>query len=181
MEMTPMTTAQAQPRPKTSHTSTVRELARGALAPLIAAAVVLALLAGWVATGGFGTIARERITVLDAAVAMPSTPGLTAAYLTISDSGAHADELVSVATPDAQESMLMGDSKSAGAGVMRQLTGIAVPAHSTVTLGPYTTDIQLTGLGTAKLKLGGTIPLTLTFRDLGPVTVQARIVAPGTT
>lgn len=177
--MAPMTTAQAQA--KTTRTSTVRELARGALAPLIAAAVVLALLAGWVATGGFGTIARERITVLDAAVAMPSTPGLAAAYLTISDSGAHADELVSVATPDARQSMLMGDSQASGAGVMRQLTGIAIPAHSTVTLGPYTTDIQLTGFGAAKLKLGGTIPLTLTFRDLGPVTVQARIVAPGTT
>ena len=174
-----MTTAQTQAR--TTAASTVRELARGALAPLVAVAVVLALLVGWVVGGGFGTIAREKITVLNAAVAMPSTPGLTAAYLTISDSGAHADELVSVATPAARQSMLMGDSQAAGAGVMRQLTGIAVPEHSTVTLGPYTDDVQLTGVGSAELKFGATIPLTLTFRDLGPFTVQARVVAPGTT
>lgn len=158
----------------------MREAARGAIAPLLAAGVVLALLAGWVATGGFGTIARERITVQGAAVVVPSTPGLTAAYLTISDDGAHSDELVSVSTPVATQSMLMGESESAGAGVMRQLGGIAVPAHASVTLGPYTEDVQLSGISASQLTLGRTIPLTLTFRNLGPITVQARVIASGT-
>lgn len=148
-----------------------------AAVPASAGASVLVLLTGWVLAGGFGTLAREHIDVLDARIPRPSTPGLTALYLTLRDTGPEADALIAVSTPDARVAMLMADRDADGSGVMEHVASITVPAHGAVALGPYTLDIVLEDTGT--LHVGQDVPLTLTFRTLGTVTADARVVAAG--
>ena len=155
----------------------VLSVAKAAAAPVMAAAVVLGVLVVWVLTGAFGTVARERIEIADARAPLPTTPGLTAVYLTMSDTGAEGDELLSAETSGARTTMLTGDRERDGAGAMTQLAGITIPAHGKVELGPYTEDIMLEGV--RPLHVGQTVMLTLTFRTLGTVTVPVNVVAPG--
>lgn len=155
----------------------VRSAAKAAALPAAVGAAVLALLAVWVLGGGFDTLARERIEVVDARAPMPSTPGLTAVYLTITDSGAASDELIGASTPAAHEAMIMGEQQVEGGGVMQRLPAVSIPAHGSVSLGPYTDDIMLQDPGS--LHVGESVTLTLTFRTLGTVDVPVRIVAPG--
>lgn len=151
--------------------------AKAAAAPALAAAVVLGVLVVWVLTGGLGTVARERIEIADARAPLPTTPGLTAVYLTVSDTGAEGDELLSAEASGAQTTMLTSNQEHGGAGVMTQLTGITIPAHGVVELGPYTEDIMLEGV--RPLRIGQSMTLTLTFRTLGTLTVPVSVVAPG--
>lgn len=107
--------------------------------------------------------------------ARASVPGqtATAAYLTIVNNGAGADRLLSVSSPTAT---LHASSTSEGVARMRPLAdGIAVPAHSTLTLAPNGTHVMLTGLGTP-LAPGDSLALTLRFERSGPVEVPVRIV-----
>jgi hypothetical protein len=156
------------------------ELARAAAAPVIAAALLLALLYGWVADDGMGTLARVRLQISAAIVPMPATPEATAAYLTIRNTGAEADELLSASTASAASTMLAANAAApgAGAGAMTQLGGIPVPAHGSVTLGPYADDITL--MSPAKLSVGQTVVLVLDFRVVGQVTVDATVAPVGT-
>lgn len=155
------------------------ELARAAAAPLITGALLLALLWAWVAGGGLGTIARVRLQITGAIVPLPATPAATAAYLTIRNTGAEADELLSVATDSAQRTMLADNTGASGAtsGSMVELKGITVPAHGTVVLGPYADDIML--MQPKSLSVGQTVVLVLDFRTLGQVTVDAKVAPLG--
>ncbi len=56
--------------------------------------------------------------------------------------------------------------------------GLAVPAHGTLTLSPFGADLVLQD--PAPYDSQGTVPLILTVRDAGPVTVEATVTAPGT-
>lgn len=156
----------------------IRSAAKAAALPAAAASVVLIVLAAWVLGGGFGTITREHLEILDARVPLASTPGLTAVYLTVRDTGAEGDELLSASSPGVHDAMLMGEHDVAGAGVMERVDGIAIPAHGSVALSPFADDITLEGTG--PLRVGRTVTLTLTFRNVGTVTVSALVVAPGT-
>ena len=155
----------------------VLSVVKAAAPPVAAAAVVLTVLVVWLLTGAFGTVARERIEIADARAPLPTTPGLTAVYLTVRDTGAEDDELLSAEASGVQTTMLTGNQERDGAGVMTRLTGIAIPAHADVELGPYTEDIMLEGV--RPLHVGQTMTLTLTFRTLGTLTVPVSVVAPG--
>jgi len=146
--------------------------------PLTAAVVLIFVLTYWVTSGGFGTIAQVRIDVVGATVPVPATPGLTAAYLTIRNSGDAADELLSVSAAGADRTMLVQNSTDGGSGSMSQVSGIAVPAHGSTTLGPFGADIMI--MDDHPLRAGQTITLVLTFRAAGEVTVQATVTPPGT-
>jgi copper(I)-binding protein len=146
--------------------------------PLSAALLLIVVLSCWVTSGGFGTIARVRISVVDATVPMPATPGLTAAYLTIDNSGDKPDELLSVQTASAGRTMLAQNSSSGPSGTMKEIQGIAVPAHGSATLGPFGVDVMLSD--TRPLHVGQVVTLILTFRTVGQVTVQAAVTPPGT-
>ena len=145
--------------------------------PVSAAVLLICMLTFWVTSGGFGTIAQVRITVVDATVAMPATPGITAAYLTIKNTGDTADELVSVRTTSAGRSMLAQNTNTGASGDMHEVQGIVVPAHGSVTLNPFGTDVMLTD--THPLRVGETVTLILTFQKIGDVTVQATVTPPG--
>jgi len=152
------------------------QLLRAGLAPVICALVLLALLTGWVASGGAGTISRVRIKISSASLAMPLTPdGPAYAYLIVQNLGA-ADTLESATVPGARQVRIVRHNGSA-AGPGRILANLAIPANGTVSLSPMGPDIELIG---AHLIYGQDVPLTLTFRNAGRVSVEAMVTPPGT-
>jgi copper(I)-binding protein len=151
---------------------------RVALAPVICAAALIGLLSAWVATGGAGTVSRVTIRIGQAAVALPSSsaPGQAATFLTITNLGGP-DTLLSAQSPAASRVMFVRhDGSAAGPGVaLRQM---AIPAHATLSLSPFGIDIVLQDPGS--LAVGVSVPLVLTFRHAGRVTVDAAVTPPGT-
>lgn len=146
--------------------------------PVSAAALLICVLTYWVIGGGFGTIAQVRIGVSNASVPVPATPGITAAYFTLHNSGAQPDELLSVRTSAAAQSALINNPTTGASGRMSTIEGVEVPAHGSVTLGPFGDDVMLTGV--QPLKAGQTVTLILTFRTVGEITVEATVTPPGT-
>jgi copper(I)-binding protein len=154
------------------------ELIWAGLAPVVCAVALIGLLSAWVATGGAGTVSRVTIRVGLAAVALPSssTPDAADTYVTITNLGGP-DTLRSVRSPEAGRVVFVRHAGSAaGPGIaVRQ---VAIPAHGTLSLNPFGLDIVLQDPGS--LTVGATVPLVLTFRHAGPVTVYAAVTPPGT-
>ncbi len=154
------------------------ELIRAGLAPVICAAAMIGLLYGWVATGGAGTVSRVTIRVGQAAVTLPSSSsaGEAATYLTVTNLGGP-DTLLSVRSPgEGRVALVRHTGSAAGPGVaVRQ---IPIPAHSTLSLSPFGPDIVL--LDPGSLSVGASVPLVLTFRNGGRLTVYATVTPPGT-
>jgi len=152
------------------------ELLKAGLAPVICAVVLLGVLSGWVATGGAGTISRVRIEISSASVVITTASGSRAVtYLVLVNLGS-ADQLLSAASPGVRRIQLVQHNGSA-VGPGHILHSLAIPAHTTLTLSPFGSDIVLTG--PAHMMPGQTVPLTLTFRNAGQVTVQAAVAPPG--
>jgi copper(I)-binding protein len=155
----------------------VAQLLRAALAPVICATALLGLLSAWVATSGAGTISRVRIEISSATVAMPASRGGQAVTYLVLVNLSGADRLLSVTASNAQRiQLIQHDGSAAGPGHL--LRSLAIPAHATLTLSPFGDDIVL--VGPAEMMPGETVPLTLTFRNAGQVTVQATVTPPGT-
>lgn len=175
--------AGAAPRREGAGPGRLTELARAAAGPVISAAVLTGLLAGWVAAGGAGTITRVRIQVTAAAVPMRAfTPQAAAAvgaahiYLAIRNLGGTPDELIAVRSPVARHVVLTRRSGPAGPSVT--VGSLPVPAGGTVALSPLTSDVVL--LDPVPFESRRDVPLTLVFRHAGQVTIQAPVTAPGT-
>ncbi len=154
------------------------ELIRAGLAPVICAAAMIGLLYGWVATGGAGTVSRVTIRVGQAAVTLPSSssPDQAATYLTVTNLGGP-DTLLSASSPSAGRVIFIRHAGSA-AGPGTVVRRLAIPAHATLSLSPFGLDIVL--LDPGPLSVGATVPLVLTFRNAGRVTVDAAVTPPGT-
>jgi copper(I)-binding protein len=160
-----------------------RDLARGAIGPVICAVLLVALLSAWVATGGAGTLARVRIQVSLAAVPMRAfTPQAAAAigtattFLTIRNLSDTPDELIAARSPIARRVVLT--TRADPGGPRTAVAGLAIPAEGTLTLSPFGNDLVLAD--PAPFETSGTVPLILTFRHAGTVTVEATVTAPGT-
>jgi copper(I)-binding protein len=178
-----VTTTTATPRP-----GWLRDLLRAAAAPAICAVVLVGLLSAWVTIGGAGTISRVRIQVTRAAIPMSSfgasaVGGSTAsaAYLTIRNLSGRADELTRASSPAGRRAILTrqagGSTLVSGHSAGSAVASLPVPAHGVVILSPFGSDIILTG--TAGLQAGQQVPLTLTFRNAGQMTVEATVTPPG--
>ena len=150
---------------------------------MICAAVLTGLLSAWVITGGAGTLTRVRLQVSVAAVPMRAfTPQAAAAigaattFLTIRNLSGTRDELIAVRSPLARHVELTARS---GPGAPRTaVSGIAIPAHGTLTLTPFGDDVVLQD--PAPFETRQSVPLTVTFRHAGTVTILAAVTAPGT-
>jgi copper(I)-binding protein len=154
------------------------ELIRAGLAPVICAAALIGLLSAWVATGGAGTVSRVTIQVGQAAVTLPSSssPDGADSYLTITNLGGP-DTLLSARSPVASQVVFVRHAGSAaGSGIA--VSQVAIPAHGTLSLSPFGLDIVLADPGS--LTVGASVPLVLTFRHAGQVTVYATVTPPGT-
>ncbi len=154
------------------------ELIRAALAPVICAAALVGLLSAWVVTGGAGTVSRVTIKVGQAAVTLPSSfaPDVADTYLTITNLGGP-DTLLSVRSSVTSRVVLVRHTGSA-AGPGAALRQVAIPGHGTLSLNPLGVDIVLQD--PRSLTVGGSVPLIMTFRHAGRVTVYATITPPGT-
>jgi len=161
----------------------VRDLLRAVAGPVICAVVLTGLLAAWVAAGGAGTLTRVRLQVTAAAVPMRAfTPEAAASvstattFLTISNLTGIPDELVAASSPDAGRVVL---TERRGPAAPRTVTGaLAIPAHGTLTLTPLGDDLVLQH--PVPYETRATVPLTLTFRHAGTVTIDASVTGPGT-
>jgi copper(I)-binding protein len=162
--------------------SRLMELARAAAAPVISAAAVTGLLSAWVISGGAGTVTRVRVQIGLAAVPMrayaASRAGAiheTPTYLTIRNLAGVPDELLSVRSPVAGHVVLTGPPGPGGARPV--VAGLAIPAHGSITLTPFSQDVVL--VDPLRYETDMTVPLTLTFRHAGTVHVDAAVTAPG--
>ena len=160
----------------------LRDMARAAAGPVACAAVLIGLLSAWVASGGAGSINPVRIQIAQAAVPMRSYPGAGTpsgaahTFLTIWNPTGHPDQLLSVRSPVARHIVLWRSSGPEDPGsAAGELT---IPARTRVTLTPFGNDVILTD--PVRFEGGGPVPLTLTFRHAGQVTVTADVTAPGT-
>jgi copper(I)-binding protein len=161
----------------------LRELLRAVAGPLICAIVLTGLLAAWVATGGGGTLTRVRLQVTLAAVPMRAfTPqaataiGTATTFLTIKNLSGTPDELIAASSPIADRVILTERSEPTAP---RTVTAdLVVPAHGTLTLSPFGDDLVLQS--PTPFETSPAVPLTLTFRHAGTVTIDAAVTPPGT-
>jgi periplasmic copper chaperone A len=136
------------------------------------------LLAACAGTGGGGTLTRIRLQVTQAAVPMRAfTPQAAAAvhtaatFLTIRNLSGTPDELVSARSPLARRVVLREPGSAHGG-------PLVIPAHGTLTLTPIGADLVLQQPSPYESR--ATVPLTLTFRHSGTVTIDVPVTGPGT-
>jgi periplasmic copper chaperone A len=171
------------PAPNWPRRAWLRDLLRGVAGPIICAVLLTGLLAAWVTTGGAGTLTRVRLQVTLAAVPMRAfTPRAAAAvgaattFLTIMNLSGTPDELIAASSPIAGRVIL---TRRSGPTAPRTVTtDLVVPAHGTLTLSPFGDDLVLQD--PAPFETSTAVPLTLTFRHAGTVTIDMPVTAPGT-
>ena len=156
-----------------------------ALAALVAAftlSVALPVLAHDVPAGDPAAHAVDSVKLGDMEISgaftratLPNAP-VAGGFLTITNSGATDDRLVSASAYFAAEVQLHEMAMENDVMKMRQLVdGIAVPAGETVTLQPGGLHIMFMQLK-APLVEGTTVPVTLTFERVGTITVDVPVV-----
>ncbi len=142
--------------------------------------IALALVAALTAPAFARDVRKGSITVSQSwsrATSPRATVG--AGFLTIRNSGAQADRLLSATSPRAARVEIHTMSMEGGVMRMRLLVdGIAIPAGGTATLSPGGNHIMLIGLKTP-LKAGERVAATLRFARTGIVTVHFAIGGPG--
>jgi copper(I)-binding protein len=102
--------------------------------------------------------------------------GAATTFLTIRNLSGTPDELIAVRSPLARHAELTARSGPAAPRIA--VSGIAIPAHGTLTLTPFGDDVVLQD--PAPFETRQSVPLTLTFRHAGTVTIEAAVTAPGT-
>lgn len=179
-----MTAASAGASP--AHVATGRrgpsDAVRAAAGPLICALVLIALLSAWVSTGGAGAITHVRLQISLAAVPMRAFTRQAASkidyattFLTIRNFSGTADELVSARSPIARRTVLT--ERTGPAGHRITVSSIEIPPHGSLNLTPFGDDIVLRN--PSPFEYLQTVPLILTFRHSGTITIEAPVTAPG--
>jgi copper(I)-binding protein len=159
-----------------SQSRAMTALIRPAALPVACAVLLTGLLSAWVTTGGAGTLRRMPLRFQLAAIPSPgsATAATAATYVVIRNVGGP-DELLSAKATAASRVVLEHSGHTDGGHAM--LPGVAIPAGTT-SLSPFGPDIVL--IAPHRLDVGATVPLTLTFRHAGSVTVEFTVTAPGT-
>lgn len=103
-----------------------------------------------------------------------------AGYGAITNRGRAADRLIAAASPVAAKVSIHESRSDHGVMSMRALSGISIPAGSTVALAPGGLHLMLEGLKRPST-VGGRVPITLTFARAGAVRAElaVRIAGPG--
>jgi copper(I)-binding protein len=114
-----------------------------------------------------------HLEVIDPFLPDPAHPSVAAIYLTVKNSGARADELLSASSPASADSMLMKENGRGAA--VGMLTELRVPAHGQVSLKPGRDHLML-GRPTMKFEVGRTVLVTLHFEHSGSVTLKVPVV-----
>lgn len=158
------------------------DLVRAVAGPLICAAILILLLSAWVSTGGAGTLTPIRLQISLAAVPMRAFTKQAASrvdtatrFLTIRNLSGTADEIIAARSPIARGTVLT--ERTGPAGHRITVSSLNIPPHGTLNLTPFGDDIVLRDPSTFEDLQ--TVPLTLTFRHAGTVTIEAAVTAPG--
>jgi copper(I)-binding protein len=139
----------------------------------IAGVVLLAALG---VSGCATASAASSISVNNAYVPQPTTPGTTVAYLDIRNNG-HADRLLAVHTSVGGTVLLRAPgARHGGTLIMHTVTDIPIPSNTLVRLNPDSYQLLITGAG--PMHDGKAIMLQLTFADAGTLTVIAVVTNP---
>ena len=179
MTVAPATTS---PVPAGVARSRLGDVVRAAAGPSICAIILIAVLSAWVSTGGAGTITRIRLQISLAAVPMRAYTNQAAArigtastFLTIRNLSGTADALVAVRSPIARHAVLTERAGPGGRTIA--VSSLKIPPHGTLNLTPFGDDVVLRD--PSPFESLQTVPLTLTFRHAGTITIQAPVTAPG--
>ncbi len=169
--------------PAVAERGRLSEVVRAAAGPLMCAVILIVLLSAWVSTGGAGTLTRIRLQISLAAVPMRAYTqqaaariGTATTFVTIRNLSGTADELVAVRSSIARRALLTERAGPSGRWIT--VSALEIPPHGTLNLTPFGDDIVLRDPSPFEDLL--TVPLTLTFRHAGTVTIQASVTAPGT-
>jgi copper(I)-binding protein len=181
--VTPVTAPASAPARGRAGDGWLAGLARAAAGPVICAVVLVAVLSGWVASHGAGTLTPVRLRITLAAVPQRAftvkaadTAGPAHTYLAIRNLSSTPDELVAVRTPIASHVVLAERTGLAGKQVV--VHGLAIPGNGTLTLSPLAADVVLEN--PSPFEATKDVPLTLVFRHAGTVTIEAPVTPPGT-
>lgn len=130
------------------------------------------------ASGLRGSASVGHIKITDAYIPQPATPSVAAAYFTVTETGSQGDVLLAATSVPASQASLMQESDSGvNAGTMSDLTsGLAIPAKGAVVLGPGGYHLMLTNPA-SPLTAGGSVALTLRFKDAGTVTLKVPVTS----
>jgi copper(I)-binding protein len=96
------------------------------------------------------------------------------AYLTITNKGPDEDTLIAARTPAAERVEFHRTSLESGMARMRPAGTLVVAPNATLTAEPGGLHLMLVGLKTPLVE-GTSVPLVLTFKTAGDVTVQMKI------
>ena len=110
--------------------------------------------------------------------ATPAGAPVGAGYVTLKNSGAAADKLLSATADVAGKVEIHEMSMDGGVMKMRPVNGLEIPAGKSVELKPGGYHIMFMGLK-QPLKAGDTIKGTLTFEKAGAVPVEYKVEAMG--
>ncbi len=97
-----------------------------------------------------------------------------AGYLTIRNTGDQPDVLTGISAPFADAQLHVTKVDANGISTMAPVASLEVPAHGAVEMKPGGYHIMMMGLSRV-LEPGTMVPLTLTFKNAGKVTVPFRI------
>ncbi len=119
---------------------------------------------------------RQEALVIDGVYARATVPGqeVGAAYLTIDNTGAVPDRLLSASSPVARRVALHSSQMEQGMSRMRHETSLEVPAHGRIELKPGGLHLMLENLK-KPLREGETLSLKLKFERSGEIEVALPI------
>ncbi|HUR43339.1 MAG TPA: copper chaperone PCu(A)C [Aestuariivirga sp.] len=122
-----------------------------------------------------GVLAND-VMVMDAFARASATPEASSAvaYVTLTNRGAEADRLLSIATDGAAMAHLHDTKSQDGVLSMEAIESLDLPAGKTVEMKPGGLHIMLMGLK-APLQTGGKLHLELSFEKAGKVTVDVPV------
>ena len=125
-----------------------------------------------------GSASVGHIKITGAYIPQPATPSVAAAYFTVTETGSQGDVLLSATSvPSSQASLMQETTSGANAGTMTDLVGgLAIPADGAVVLGPGGYHLMLTNPA-SPLTAGGSVALTLRFKDAGTVTLKVPVTS----
>ncbi|MFD7628717.1 copper chaperone PCu(A)C [Streptomyces sp. NPDC059851] len=150
--------------------------ARAALAPAVACLAALVGLTAWTTAGAAGSPPRIEVG-LGHVFLPPAEEERTAASFRVTNIGGADDQLVSVTSPAVEEAVLSRHERvGAGAGTLRVVDSVDIPAGGSVDMTPSTLDVTVKVR--ARWQGGEAIPFVLHFRRSGPVDVVAFVVRP---
>jgi copper(I)-binding protein len=116
------------------------------------------------------------IHITDGFAYAPITQESGAAYLTLRNTGTAADTLSEISSTIAGMAGMHGSTTAGGGSMMLRLKDLAIPPGGEVTLKPGGAHLMLERLNRLP-KPGDSLPLTLTFRHAGTITLELPVRA----